>query len=90
MAVNGIGESVPRTEDRRFLTGTGDYTDDTTFPHQTHAGFVRSTHPHATFTLDTSAAAAAPGVLAVPDRIGSGRRRARLAHLRLGGHRQER
>ena len=27
MADNGIGASVPRTEDQRFLTGTGDYTD---------------------------------------------------------------
>ena len=26
MAENGIGASVPRTEDHRFLTGTGDYT----------------------------------------------------------------
>ena len=65
MAENGIGAAVPRTEDHRFLTGTGDYTDDTNLPHQTYAAFVRSTHPHATFTLDTSAAAAAPGVVAV-------------------------
>ena len=65
MVENGIGASVPRTEDHRFLTGTGDYTDDTTLLRQTSAAFVRSTHPHATFTLDTSAAAGAPGVLAV-------------------------
>ena len=26
MAENGIGASVPRTENHRFLTGTGDYT----------------------------------------------------------------
>ena len=26
MVENGIGASVPRTEDHRFLTGTGDYT----------------------------------------------------------------
>ena len=56
MAENGIGASVLRTEDHRFLTGTGDYTDDTNLPRQTCAAFVRSTHPHATFTLDTSAA----------------------------------
>ena len=61
----GIGAAVPRTEDHRFLTGTGDYTDDTNLPRQTYAAFVRSTHPHATFTLDTSAASAAPGVVAV-------------------------
>ena len=65
MAENGIGAAVPRTEDQRFLTGTGDYTDDTNLPRQTYAAFVRSTHPHAAFTLDTAAAAAAPGVAAV-------------------------
>ena len=65
MAEHGIGASVPRTEDHRFLTGTGDYTDDTNLSRQTYAAFVRSAHPHATFTLDTSAAAAAPGVVAI-------------------------
>ena len=65
MAEHGIGASVPRTEDQRFLTGTGNYTDDSNLPHQTYAAFVRSTHAHATFTLDTAAAAVAPGVVAV-------------------------
>ena len=65
MAENGIGASALRTEDQRFLTGTGDYTDDTNLSHQTYAAFVRSTHARATFTLDTAAAAAAPDVVAV-------------------------
>ena len=65
MAEHGIGASVARTEDHRFLTGTGDYTDDTNLPRQTHAAFVRSTHSHASFTLDTDAASGAPGVVAV-------------------------
>ena len=64
MVENGIGAAVPRTEDHRFLTETGDCTDDTNLPRQTYAAFVHSTHPHATFTLDTSDAAA-PGVVAV-------------------------
>ena len=61
-----IGQSVARREDRRFLTGAGQYTDDITLPGQTYAVFLRSPHAHARITaLDTAAAAAAPGVLAV-------------------------
>lgn len=63
---NGIGAPVKRKEDRRFLTGRGRYTDDINVPGQLHASFVRSPHAHATITsIDTSAAAAAPGVVAV-------------------------
>ncbi|MEO6748982.1 MAG: xanthine dehydrogenase family protein molybdopterin-binding subunit [Casimicrobiaceae bacterium] len=61
-----IGQSVLRKEDARFLTGSGQYTDDVTLPRQTHAVFVRSPHAHAKIrSVDTSAAKAAPGVLAV-------------------------
>ena len=35
MATDGIGASVLRKEDRRFLTGTGTYTDDVSRPSQT-------------------------------------------------------
>ena len=38
----GIGASVKRKEDRRFLVGRGQYTDDITLPDQAHAVFVRS------------------------------------------------
>ncbi|MEZ4363700.1 MAG: xanthine dehydrogenase family protein molybdopterin-binding subunit [Kofleriaceae bacterium] len=62
----GIGASVKRKEDRRFLLGKGQYTDDLTLPDQAHAVFVRSPYAHATIgKIDATAALAAPGVLAV-------------------------
>ncbi|MDP6536339.1 MAG: xanthine dehydrogenase family protein molybdopterin-binding subunit [Gammaproteobacteria bacterium] len=65
MAENGVGASVRRKEDSRFLTGKGNYTDDINVAGQTHAVFVRSPHAHATINgIDTSAAADAPGVVA--------------------------
>jgi len=61
-----IGKSIRRKEDLRFLTGAGQYTDDVTFPRQTHAYFVRSPHAHAKIrAIDTAKAKAAPGVVAV-------------------------
>ena len=62
----GIGQPVRRKEDTRFVTGTGCFTDDIDIPGQAHAVVLRSPHAHARIlSLDTSAAAAAPGVLAV-------------------------
>jgi carbon-monoxide dehydrogenase large subunit len=62
----GIGASVPRREDRRFLLGKGRYTDDIVLPWQTWAVFVRSPHAHAKIrSIDTASARKAPGVLAV-------------------------
>jgi carbon-monoxide dehydrogenase large subunit len=61
-----IGQSVVRREDTRFLTGVGQYTDDITLPQQSYGVFLRSPHAHARITsLDTSAAAGAPGVLGI-------------------------
>ena len=61
-----IGASVKRKEDYRFLTGAGQYTDDVVLPAQTFAVFVRSPHAHARIKrIDTHAAKAAPGVVAV-------------------------
>ncbi|HXZ58707.1 MAG TPA: xanthine dehydrogenase family protein molybdopterin-binding subunit [Steroidobacteraceae bacterium] len=61
-----IGRSVERKEDYRFLTGTGQYTDDITLPRQSYACFLRSPHAHARIrSIATAAAGAAPGVLAV-------------------------
>ena len=61
-----IGARVPRKEDYRFLTGTGQYTDDFTLPHQTYAAFVRSPHAHAVLKkISAEKAKKAPGVLAV-------------------------
>jgi aerobic carbon-monoxide dehydrogenase large subunit len=66
MSATGIGASVRRKEDQRFVTGKGHYTDDVSRPGQTHACFVRSPHAHARISgIDASAARARPGVLAV-------------------------
>jgi aerobic carbon-monoxide dehydrogenase large subunit len=66
MTETGVGARVARTEDKRFLTGRGRYTDDISLPRQTYAYFVRSPHAHATIDgIDVSAAAKAPGVVAV-------------------------
>jgi carbon-monoxide dehydrogenase large subunit len=62
----GIGASVKRREDFRFLTGQGTYTDDINRPNQTHAYILRSPHAHARINgIDTTAALEAPGVVAV-------------------------
>ena len=62
----GVGQPVPRTEDPRLLTGGGRYTDDYDVPGQAHAFFARSMVPHGRImSVDISAAAAAPGVIAV-------------------------
>ncbi|HZF37153.1 MAG TPA: xanthine dehydrogenase family protein molybdopterin-binding subunit [Candidatus Angelobacter sp.] len=61
-----IGQAVKRKEDFRFLTGGGNYTDDINRPGQTYAYIVRSPHAHANIKrIDTSAAAKAPGVVAI-------------------------
>ena len=66
MTEHGIGVSVKRKEDRRFLTGNGNYTDDINRPGQTYAYFLRSQVAHAEIKgVDTSAAETADGVLAV-------------------------
>jgi carbon-monoxide dehydrogenase large subunit len=66
MAENGIGASVRRKEDKRFLIGKGNYTDDINVAGQTYASFVRSPHAHATINgIDTSVAKASAGVVAV-------------------------
>jgi len=62
----GIGQAVRRVEDRRFLTGSGQYMADIDLPRQLHAYFLRSPHPHAMIRkIDTTAAAGAPGVALV-------------------------
>ena len=62
----GIGAAVKRKEDGRFLTGKGRFTDDINRPNQTFAYFLRSSVAHAKInSVDTSAAAAAEGVVAV-------------------------
>jgi carbon-monoxide dehydrogenase large subunit len=66
MAFEGIGASVRRKEDARFLNGRGNYTDDINRPGQLHAYVKRSDRPHAKInSIDTAAAAKASGVVAV-------------------------
>jgi len=62
----GIGASVRRTEDLRFISGKGNYTDDINRPGQTYTIFKRSDRPHAKITgIDSAAASAMPGVVAI-------------------------
>ena len=62
----GIGASVRRVEDYRFLTGQGRYTDDLKRLGQKYAYILRSPHANANLkTVATAAAVEAPGVVAV-------------------------
>ncbi len=66
MPFEGIGASVRRKEDARFISGRGNYTDDINRPGQLHAYLRRADRPHARINgIDTAAAAKAPGVVAV-------------------------
>ena len=61
-----IGSAVKRVEDKRFLTGRGQYTDDIILPNMTYAAIIRSPYAHARIkNIDASAALAHPGVIAV-------------------------
>jgi carbon-monoxide dehydrogenase large subunit len=65
-APGGVGHPVRRREDARFITGRGRFTDDVNVPGQAYAAFVRSPHAHAAIhRIDTRAALAFPGVIAV-------------------------
>ena len=60
------GQSVPRLEDQRFLTGSAVYADDLNVEGQLYGVVVRSTHAHAEIKgIDVSAALEMPGVVAV-------------------------
>src|SRR5580704_311028 len=66
MSGTGIGATVRRKEDFRFITGKGQYTDDINRPGQSYIHFLRSPHAHAKIkSIDAKAASAMPGVLAV-------------------------
>jgi len=61
-----IGQNMKRVEDPRLLTGQGRYIDDIDLPNMLHAAVLRSPRPHARIkSIDTSAAAAVPGVVKV-------------------------
>jgi carbon-monoxide dehydrogenase large subunit len=66
MTATGVGASVRRKEDLRFITGKGNYTGDVNRAGQTYAYFLRSPHAHANLrSLDTAAAKAMPGVVGI-------------------------
>ena len=61
-----VGQSVPREEDPRLLTGRGEFLDDVNLRGQAWGFVLRSPHAKANIlAIDTTAAEAAPGVLKV-------------------------
>ena len=61
-----IGQSVKRVEDKRFITGKGNYTDDIKLPGMVFGYFVRSPYAHANIkSVDTASASKATGVVKV-------------------------
>lgn len=66
MGVKQFGARVSRLEDSALLSGRGRFVDDVKLPGMLHAVFVRSEHANAQILgIDTSEAAAMPGVRAV-------------------------
>src|SRR5256884_8468942 len=64
--IRGLGHSVKRKEDDRFIRGKGTHVDDVKLPGMLHMAVLRSPFAHARInSIDTSRAAAAPGVVAV-------------------------
>jgi carbon-monoxide dehydrogenase large subunit len=64
--IKGLGHSVPRKEDGRFIRGKGNYVEDIVLPGMLHLELLRSPFAHARIqSIDTSRAAALPGVVAV-------------------------
>ena len=62
----GIGQPVRRSEDPKLVRGEGRYTDDIGLPGQAYAVMVRSNVAHGVIRgIETAAAKAMPGVLAV-------------------------
>ncbi|MSQ42723.1 MAG: carbon-monoxide dehydrogenase large subunit [Chloroflexi bacterium] len=65
-AIGGMGHSMKRKEDPRFLQGKGNYVEDVTLPGMLWMDIVRSPYAHAKIvSIDASKALAIPGVLAV-------------------------
>src|SRR6187401_425086 len=62
----GVGQPVRRSEDPTLVRGQGRYTDDVSQSNQAYAVMVRSRDAHGVIrSVDTTAAKAMPGVLAV-------------------------
>jgi carbon-monoxide dehydrogenase large subunit len=60
-----VGARVRRVEDRRLLSGRGRYVDDVVVPDMAHAAFVGPMAPPLIRGIDTTRAAAVPGVYAI-------------------------
>ena len=64
--IGGMGHSVKRKEDPRFIRGKGTYVDDIKLPGMLYLDLVRSPYAHARIkSINTDQAMAIPGVLAV-------------------------
>src|SRR2546430_4229791 len=64
--ISGMGHSMKRKEDPRFIRGQGNYVDDVVLPGMLYMDIVRSPFAHARIKkIDTAAALKVPGVLAV-------------------------
>jgi len=66
MTADIIGAPLKRREDARFITGKGRYLDDIQMPGMAYLAILRSPYAHARIrSIDTGAAKAMPGVVAV-------------------------
>jgi carbon-monoxide dehydrogenase large subunit len=66
MTTRIFGSGIRRREDPRLITGGATYTDDVQLPGMVYAAILRSPHAHARInSIDTTAAKASPGVVAV-------------------------
>src|SRR5512132_4629594 len=64
--IGGMGHSIKRKEDPRFIRGKGTYVDDVQLPGMLYLDIVRSPYAHARIVkIHTAKARAVPGVLAV-------------------------
>jgi aerobic carbon-monoxide dehydrogenase large subunit len=64
--IRGLGHSVKRKEDARFIRGKGNYVEDINLPGMLHMELLRSPYAHSVIhSIDASRAEALPGVVAV-------------------------
>src|SRR6516162_2609520 len=64
--IGGMGHSIKRKEDQRFLQGKGNYVDDVVLPDMVYGQMVRSPYAHARLKgVHTEKAKKLPGVVAV-------------------------
>src|SRR5215207_4416467 len=64
--IHGIGHSIKRKEDERFIRGRGNYVEDINLPNMLYMSILRSPFAHARInSIDTSRAEELPGVVAV-------------------------